>query len=126
MTCALPSEAQLARPLPSRLSLMIEQDPADLSEGTVTFTGTGEPLLDARTFPATFGRQSFSVRAGASNLPAACVQQWQLELDYDFEGFGPRELRLFQLQTPDCEHAPSAYCKGGLNAELGDAARVDE
>lgn len=126
MTCALPGEAQLAQPLPSSLSLRLEQDPADLSEGTVMLEGTGEPLLDGKTFPATFGRETFSVNAGASNLPAACIDQWQFELDYDFEGFGPRQLRLFQLRTPDCEDAPSAYCKGGANAELGDAARLDE
>jgi hypothetical protein len=124
MACALPGEKLTSRSLPSHLSLRIEQDPADLSQGTVTLDGTGEPVLDGQAFQATFERQSFSVHTKYDNLPATCMQQLQLDLEYDFEGFGPRTLHLFQVQTPDCEHAPSAYCKGQLDAKLGEAQRV--
>ncbi|HEY5372580.1 MAG TPA: hypothetical protein VIK01_02800 [Polyangiaceae bacterium] len=118
--CSLPGEQQSPRPLPSTLSLSIQQDPADLSRGTVTLGGTGEPLLDAQPLAATFDRQSFAVHLAYSNLPAACSEQWQLDLTYDFEGFGPRKLHLVQTRTPDCKNAPAAYCKGDLSADLGD------
>jgi hypothetical protein len=107
--------------LPSTLSLSIQQDPAQLSRGTVTLYGTGEPLLDAQPFAATFDRQSFAVHLAYSNLPAACPEQWQLDFSYDFEGFGPSKLHLFQTRTPDCKNAPAAYCKGELSADFGEA-----
>jgi hypothetical protein len=119
--CALGGTKSASRPLPSTLSLSIQQDPADLTQGTVTLDGTGEPLLDAVPFPAKFDRQSFTVHAEYSNLPATCPEQWRLDFTYDFEGFGPRTLHFFQSQTPDCKNAPNAYCKGGLDADLGDA-----
>jgi hypothetical protein len=124
--CALAGPKSSPRPLPSTLSLSIQQDPADLTQGTVTLDGTGEPLLDAVAFPAKFDQQSFAVHAEYSNLPAACPEQWQLDFTYDFEGFGPRTLHFFQTQTPDCKSAPNAYCKGGLDADLGDAQSVHE
>ncbi|MEO8903584.1 MAG: hypothetical protein ABI627_18850 [Polyangiaceae bacterium] len=109
------------RVLPSTLSLSIQQDPSDLSQGTVTLSGTGEALLDAQPFPATFDRQSFIVHAEYSNLPSTCPEQWQFDFSYDFEGFGARTLSFVQTQTPDCAKAPAAYCKGAVSATLGDA-----
>ncbi len=126
MACLLAGEKQSPRPLPSTLSLSIQQDPGDLSRGTVTLDGTGEPLLDAQPFPATFDRQSFAVHVEYSNLPAVCLEQWQLDFAYDFEGFGPRALHLFQVRTPDCDNAPAAYCKGDLSADLGEAHSADQ
>jgi hypothetical protein len=124
--CALGGAKSSSRPLPSTLSISIQQDAADLTQGTVTLDGTGEPLLDAVPFPAKFDRQSFTAHAEYSNLPAACPEQWQLDFTYDFEGFGPRTLHFFQTQTPDCKNAPNAYCKGGLDADLGDAQSAHE
>ncbi|MEO7035937.1 MAG: hypothetical protein ABI548_18535 [Polyangiaceae bacterium] len=128
VTCGTASACSLGgdkvappRTLSSMLSLRIQQDPSDLSEGTVTLNGTGEPLLDAQPFPATFDRQSFTVHAEYSNLPAVCPESWQLDFRYDFEGFGARTLTFVQTQTPDCAKAPGANCKGGVSATLGDA-----
>ncbi len=108
----------------STITLHIVQDPADLAQGTVTLSGTGEPLIDGRALSATFERRRFHVEEHESNLPAQCVEAHDLTLDYDFEGFGPQHLSFFQASTIDCEGNPGDYCKGEIEAALG--GRVSE
>jgi hypothetical protein len=115
-----PSEST---PLPSPLPLRIRQDPEDLSHGTVMLDGTGEPLLDGHVFDATFERRSFRVMAEYTNLPATCVEQWSLQLEYDLEGFGRNQLNFSMVHTPDCQGHPDDYCKGQVAGDLGDALR---
>lgn len=120
--CTTGKEAANSTALPPTLSVKIVQDKADLSQGTVTFDGTGEPLLDGQAFEATFERRSFKIRKEYSNLPAQCIEQWSLEVDYDFEGLGERRLRFEQARTPDCDASPGDYCKGQVSANFGEAS----
>jgi hypothetical protein len=120
LACALSGDKTNEAPLPVALDLSITQDPSDLSQGTITLDGSGEPLLDGKTFPATFQRRSFAVYVHESNLPAMCPEEWSLSFDYDFEGLGPRHLSLTMMQTPDCAK-PDDYCKGYVNADFGDS-----
>jgi hypothetical protein len=108
-----------ATPLPEVVSLHITQDPADLAHGTVTLSGTGEPLLDGRELSATFERRRFHVEEHVTNVPATCLESQDLVLDYDFEGFGPQHLSFIVVATPDCDANPGDYCKGGIEADLG-------
>lgn len=71
---------------------------------------------------ATFERRKLQVRAEYSNLPAMCIEEWRLELDYDFEGLGNALFPFEQVRTPDCENDPNDYCKGQISASFGDAA----
>jgi hypothetical protein len=105
--------------LPGVVTLHIAQDPANLALGTVTLSGTGEPLIDGRELNATFERRRFHVEERVTNLPAQCEESHELTLDYDFEGFGLQHLSFFQVSTPDCEGNPGDYCKGSIEADLG-------
>jgi hypothetical protein len=112
-------QPQRTEALPSALWLTITQDAGDLSQGTVMLDGTGEPLLDGQAFDATFERRKLKVAYEYSNLPANCVEQWSLELEYDFEGLGRRQLVFNQTHTPDCNEQPNDYCKGQIFANFG-------
>jgi hypothetical protein len=117
--CATSSEGAKSTDLPNVVKLHITQDAADLAHGTVTLSGTGEPLLDDRELTADFARRHFHAEEHVSNLPATCPETHDLTLDYDFEGFGQRHLSFFQTATPDCAAKPNDYCKGSLEADLG-------
>ncbi len=121
LACTLSKEEPKRQALPGELSLSIEQDPADLSQGSVSLQGTGVALLDGRIFPAKFERSRVRVEAQSPQEPSICLENWTLSLDYDFEGITGRRINFTFAQTPDCEGAPQDYCKGQLNADLGDA-----
>jgi hypothetical protein len=117
--CATSAQGSKPTGLPNVAQLRVAQDPADLAHGTVTLSGTGEPLLDDHELSATFERRHFHAEEHATNLPAKCIEQHDVTLDYDFEGFGARHLSFHQTATPDCDAKPDDYCKGMLDADLG-------
>lgn len=121
MACATSKEMSDERALPEALPLIIEQDPSDLSRGTVTLDGTGEPLIDGKALTATFSRRSFKVYIDESNLPATCIERWSLDWELDLEGFGAQRLELQRVSTPDCDNQPGDYCKGFVSAQFGEA-----
>lgn len=110
--------------LPSSITLDIQQDPADMTQGLVFLDGTMRPGLDGVPFAATFERAKLTVFVQASNLPSDCPEQSSLQLEYDFEGFGGRRLSFEGSSTPDCTNAPMNYCKSQVNAVFGDATRM--
>ena len=80
--CRTTSEKPDQRPLSGSITLLIAQNPNDLSRASVTFTRTGDPALDEQTFEATVERatlasQSFSRQTECGDLVA--------HFAYDFE-----------------------------------------
>jgi hypothetical protein len=121
--CATSGQGSKPTGLPNVVQLRIAQDPANLADGTVTLSGTGQPLLDGHELSATFQRRHFHAEEHATNLPAKCIEQHDVILDYDFEGFGARHVSFLQTATPDCAAKPDEYCKASLDADLGRQVR---
>lgn len=117
--CATSSQGSKPTALSSVVTLHIAQDPADLAHGTVTLSGTGEPLLDGRALTAEFKLRQFHVEEHSAAAPDNCIEQQDVTLDYDFVGIGQRHLSFFLVATPDCANDPNDYCKGSLEADLG-------
>ena len=117
--CATSSEGSKPLTLPDVVTLHIAQDAADLAHGTVTLSGTGEPLLDGRPLAAALTASHLHVEEHGNNLPNACMEQFDIALDYDFGGQRRGHLSFFQVATPDCASKPSDYCKGSIDADLG-------
>jgi hypothetical protein len=118
LPCLRSSELPMKpQPIDSVLTLVIAQDPHDLTQGSVRLTGTGSALIDERVLPAQFTRRRLSVHVEDSNLPSSCLHQNTLQLSYDLEGFGSQELRLDEVDTPACTQA-DAYCKGYVQLQL--------
>ena len=109
--------------LPGSIVLIINQDPADLSQGFISLNGTGQPGIDGSHLAATFERMKVTAFAEGSSVVSSCPEQSSLQFEYDFEGSG-RRLSFNGSSTPDCVNAPTNYCKSQVNAVFGDAARV--
>ena len=104
-------------PVALLLSIIVTQDPADLSRGTIQIQGTGHPLIDGQPLPATFTRRRLSVSHEASNLPAACIDQHAIAFEQDLEDQRPGRLHFTEVRSLDCPPGQD-YCKGLLDLEL--------
>jgi hypothetical protein len=96
-----------------QMKLLIEQNTQDLSTGTVTFSFTGDPLVDGVPLPATFQRDRFDATFMSSNLPNACPRELTVTAHYDFEGYQPGGIEAVDLGNDSC-----AACKGSLSLAL--------
>jgi hypothetical protein len=123
-SCSTGKTPATSAALPSAIELTIQQQHDDLSRGQVTLQGTGEPLLDGVAFDATFERRKVKVEARSPELPSNCIETWNFNFDYDFEGLEARQLYLHFVHTPECESAPDAYCKGQVSADFGETFRT--
>jgi hypothetical protein len=101
----------------AQMKLLIAQDPQDLSTGTVTFSLTGDPLVDGVPLPASFQRERFNATMMKSNLPAMCPRQTTVTAHYDFEGYEPGGIEAGEVGDDSC-----TACKGGLSLELSNAS----
>jgi hypothetical protein len=115
MPCVRAIDAKTSLDFDRMITIEIKQDPAQLSRGTVT--GFGDAWLDGRVLDAQFTRRRFEVSLMQNNLPSQCLSQHQVQLLYDFEGFGSNRLELSEVESPDCDPQSSApdgndYCKG--------------
>jgi hypothetical protein len=115
--CATANQGLNLESLTLTLTLTVAQS-ADPSQGSVSITGTGHPLIDGRSVPAKFTRQRFAAQLDEINLPSRCPDQSKLSLSFDFEGISSRHLYLLELHTPDCVAAPDDYCKGFVDLAL--------
>ena len=95
------------------LVLTVTQDPHDLSTGTVTFSGTGHPLIDGVSLDAKFSRQRFESDQQSSNQPNACPREFGIMANYDFETAQPGSLNVSEYGSDSC-----TACKGFLNLTL--------
>jgi hypothetical protein len=93
--------------------LTVAQDPHDLSTGTVTFTGTGHPLIDGVALEAKFSRQRFEADQQSSNLPNTCPREVGIMVNYDFETAQPGSLSVSEYGSDSC-----TACKGFMNLSL--------
>lgn len=108
-------------PLPSPIRLDIWPTTAD--RASVRIDGTGQGLVDGRTFDATIRDDVVSVDQRGV-LSDACPQLFAISLTYDFRGRAGRQLDIELEQRADCSGNPGVYCTGGIHAELGDAQPV--
>jgi len=109
--------ATSATAVDAHMKLLIEQDPQDLSTGTVTFSLTGDPLVDGVPLPARFQRQRFNATLMTSNLPAMCPRQTTVSAHYDFEGYEPGGIEAGEVGDDSC-----TACKGSLSLKLSNAS----
>jgi len=121
--CTIPGDPLVSRPLPASLQLEVQQDPSDLTSGSVTFNGTGELMLDTRAFEATFSDDTFTVEVHGP-LSEACHQNYSISIAYDFSGDGARALDLDFEQLPACTGNDGHYCEGAMQSTFGDAKRT--
>jgi len=101
------------------LRFAVEQDPDDPARATLTLLNTGHPALDGRPLDATVERRLVHVVEQVDNLPAVCIEQHELEVVIDLDGYSESFVHYFEVQTPDCDGAPGDICKGGLQLDLG-------
>ncbi len=124
--CTRAGDPVTTRTLSDRVELIVAQNLADLSQGTVMLQGTGELLLDDRAFAAEFTRRSFKVELNGP-INAVCNEAYDLSFSYDFDGYGPRTFNLDFERSPTCSgNDGSEYCKGNVHGAFGDAAMVPE
>lgn len=114
--CARSGEKLAPMSIDKTITLEITQDSAQPGKGTVTLHDLGHPLLDERKLPATIVRRKVSVQGPLDAAASSCPGQSQLDLVYDFEDLAGRQLRLTQVESPDCSK-PEEICKGFV--ELG-------
>lgn len=100
------------------VSISITQDKDVLENGTVIVSGIGNPLIDNRPLTASFARRRFSAIEEEDNLPSKCPSEHHLSVSFDFEGFEDGQIRLQEIDTPDCDNAPNDYCKGAINLSI--------
>jgi hypothetical protein len=95
------------------VTITVIQSGANLGNGVVIITGTGNALVDGVGLPATFIRRRFEATLQKSNLPSNCAQESSVMARYDFENALPGMLTMSQLGDSNC-----SMCKGGLTASL--------
>jgi hypothetical protein len=103
-----------ANPLDETVQLVIDQDPQDLSMGFVTFSNTGDPVVDGVPLPARFQRMRFDAALMKAYGPEACPREASVTARYDFEGFQPGGIEALDFGDDACN-----TCKGSLSASLG-------
>jgi hypothetical protein len=116
MACA-PGAAPNA--LDAAVQLVVEQDPTDLGSGFVTFSATGDPLVDGVKLPARFQRQRFDAAYMGSFPPGACPRATSVTAHYDFEGWEPGGIEALDVAGQSC-----GACKGGMSVALGVSTQV--
>jgi hypothetical protein len=95
------------------VTLVIEQDAKDPSAGFVTFTGTGDALVDGARLPAEFQRRRFNAQLQSSDPSSSCPRQTSVTARYDFELYQPGGIEANQTGGDDC-----SSCKGSTSLTL--------
>jgi hypothetical protein len=108
-----------ATTIDASLQLVIAQDSQDLSSGSVTFTGTGDPLVDGVALPARFQRQRFDASLMTSLPPDSCPRASSITAHYDLEGYQPGGIDAVEVGDATC-----GSCQGSMNIALGVASEV--
>jgi hypothetical protein len=116
VAAAAPTSAAQASTIDATVTMVVVQDPADLTSGSVTFSGTGHPLVDGIPLPARFQRRRFDAAVQTSNLPNACPRQTSVTSRYDFENYQPGGIEVVEFGNDVC-----SSCKGSMNLALSAA-----
>jgi hypothetical protein len=115
-TCA---PGAVTTPLDGTIQVVIDQDPKNLGSGAVTFSLTGDPLVDGVTLPARFQRWRFDAALMSSYPPSSCSRASTVTARYDFEGYQPGGIDALDYADATC-----GTCKGSLNVGLAGAVRL--
>ncbi len=108
------SSGAAASPVDADAQLVIEQDATNPANGFVTFTSTGDPLVDGIKLPARFQRQRFDAALMSSYPPDACPRAASITARYDFEGYQPGGIDAQDFGDQAC-----GACKGSMSVVLG-------
>jgi hypothetical protein len=95
------------------ITVLIEQDAKDPSTGHVTFSGTGDTLVDGTRLAATFQRRRFDAQMQSSDPSSSCPRQSSISARYDFERYEPGTIEANQMGGDDC-----SSCKGSTSLAL--------
>jgi hypothetical protein len=120
IACTAARSAEPMVAVETSLTLVITQDPANLATGTVSVMGTGDPRLDGHALPALFKRRRVDADKEFSNLPAQCIDQQSVHVEFDVEAGKVGHLRFNDVRDLDCPPAGN-YCKGYLDLALSPA-----
>ena len=106
--------------IPGALTMIVAQDAADPTKGTVTVNGTGYALVDGVALDAAFKMRRFTASRHYSNLPSKCPKEWTVFASYDFDGYdAPGKLGWFENRGVDCSNGSEVNeCKGEGNATV--------
>lgn len=99
--------------------LVIEQGASDLGSGFVTFSLTGDPLIDGVRLPARFQRWRFEAALPATTPAQSCPRAASITAHYDFEGYEPGSLDALEFGDDVC-----GVCKGSLSVGLSAGATI--
>jgi len=105
--------AVVASSVDAVVGLVVEQSAGDLSSGFVTFTSTGDPLVDGVRLPARFQRRRFDAASMSSRPPSTCPRVSTVTARYDFEYYQPGGIDAADLGDDAC-----SACKGSLSLAL--------
>jgi hypothetical protein len=95
--------------VPYDITMVIAQNDQDLSQGTVTVQGTGNPLMDGRPLSATFTRWRFTAELWYDATPEDCSDTVNVWAQYDFEGWVSGGVGFQEYKLPDCSHLEISY-----------------
>jgi hypothetical protein len=99
--------------------LVIEQGASDLGSGFVTFSSTGDPLIDGVRLPARFQRWRFEAALPATAPAQSCPRAASITAHYDFEGYEPGSLDALEFGDDVC-----GVCKGSFSVGLSAGATI--
>ena len=111
MPCLATAAASSA--VDATITVLVEQSGADLSTGGVTFSGTGDTLVDGVRLPAQFQRRRFNAALNSSDASSSCPRQSSVTARYDFELYQPGGIEMDRSGGDDC-----STCKGSLSLML--------
>lgn len=99
--------------------LLIEQSASDLGSGFVTFSSTGDPLIDGVRLPARFQRWRFEAALPPTSSTQSCPRAASITAHYDFEGYELGSLDALEFGDDVC-----GACKGSLSVGLSAGATI--
>lgn len=109
--CTLASAGSKVGTLDETVEVVIRQNADDPGTGTVTFSGTGHPLVDGVPLPATFQQRRFD--AALSSSDAACPSGTSVTARYDFDGDPSGGIEVNEQGAAGC-----ATCQGSMMLTL--------
>jgi hypothetical protein len=108
-----------ASPVDAQVQFVVEQDSKDLSSGFVTFSATGDPLVDGVRLPARFQRQRFDAALMTNPTPGTCAVKAAITARYDLEGFQPGGIESLSNGDAAC-----GGCKGSMSVVLTGSTNI--
>jgi hypothetical protein len=114
--CQTAADATAPIAVDAIITMTIDQDPNQLANATVTFLGTGHPLVDGIALPGQVQRRRFYAALQSGNLPNICPRTQSVTAQYDFENYQPGGIDVVESGSVTCDG-----CKGFMAVILTNA-----